>query len=518
MVFIMLRNRNVVVLLLTAVYAAGCTQTDFPATPQFKGSAKRLKDVAMPNAPQARPPTILPETFFAAGKLFEAQGLRDKAIHQFRKAIAVNHEFVAAYHRLGLMLSAAGERDQALEALQRAVVLHPDSPVLHNNLGYELMLHERWTDAVVEFDRAVELKPDFARAFINRGLALGRLERFDAALASFQAVLPEADAQYNLGLMLQGQQRHREAADAFARVLEIDEQFSAARRRLEQLAPRLEQLAPRLETAVFAEPEPTALEEQPFPPLMLQPVSESHVVSSLDPSKQWSSVARQSIKRWISESFKGSWFDESDWTPAPDSDVERLEATVSAIPTPIDTRPLLEGWSFEGPPAQFELEQMLSIVRNEIACLELGAAKAADRAQFVSAERPEEALTADMLMLCEAEEALASSADDAWVNTESQEASESASIDFPLTESRPTMALTIIPDDGESSDESPLYDDRGWPITDDPGQDDVGTGPEGDESSSDVNDQMGVFWEPPPDHSSRAVDPLHRVELDPRAE
>jgi len=227
------RNFKATVLTLVTMGAAGCAKSDFAG--RDRAYRQRSMDRVAERTPEVVPPKILPETFFAAGRLFEHQGQVGLAIVQYRKAVAVNHNYTDAYHRLGLMLSLAGQRDEAVEALSKAVRLRPDDAILRNNLGFELMLGERWAEAELEFQRAVELEPHFARAQINRGMVLAKLGRYEEALASFQTVLPEVDARYNLGLMLRGQQRYAEAADSFEYVLNLDPNFVAASTQLWQM-------------------------------------------------------------------------------------------------------------------------------------------------------------------------------------------------------------------------------------------------------------------------------------------
>jgi len=194
----------------------------------------------MAKAAEEKPPKILPETHFAAGLLFEQQGQFDKAITQYRKAVALNHNYVVAFHRLGLLQSATGQHPEAAQSLQKAAALRPDNAVLHNDLGFELMRAQQWDEAERELRRAVELKPDLATAHINLALVQAKSERFAESLASFQAVLPDADAYYNLGLMFRGQKRIPEAVEAFRHVLTIDPLFTAAKIQLERLTVRME--------------------------------------------------------------------------------------------------------------------------------------------------------------------------------------------------------------------------------------------------------------------------------------
>ena len=246
-------------ILLTAatLCAAGCAKSQFEVVGQNRGDMRQIKDSEIVNAPDEKPPKILPETHFAAGLLFEKQGQFDRAIHQYRKAVALNHGFAVAYHRLGLLESATGQHLEAAQSLQQAVVLRPDNAVLRNDLGFEWMHSEQWDQAESELRRAIELQPDLATAHINLALVQAKSERFTESLASFLEVLPQPDAYYNLGLMFRGQKRYPEAIEAFHRVLTIDPGFSAAKIQIEQLTAREELQTPTEPGVEAAKFEPT---------------------------------------------------------------------------------------------------------------------------------------------------------------------------------------------------------------------------------------------------------------------
>lgn len=233
-------------ILLTAatLCAAGCAKSDFQFASQNRANMRPVTNSATANLPEEKPPKILPETHFAAGLLFERQGQFDRAIPQYRKAVALNHNYVVAFHRLGLLESATGQHLEAVQTLQKAVALRPDNAVLRNDLGFECMSVQQWDDAERELRRAIELQPDLPTAHINLALVQAKSERFTESLASFQAVLPEPDAYYNLGLMFRGQQRYPEAIEAFRHVLTIDPEFTAAKVQIEQLTARTESPTP----------------------------------------------------------------------------------------------------------------------------------------------------------------------------------------------------------------------------------------------------------------------------------
>ncbi len=247
-------------ILLTAAMlcVVGCAKSEFPMAQQGRSNMRSYSDPATANVKDEKPPKILPETHFAAGMLFERQGQVNEAILQYRKAVALNHNYVAAYHRLGLLQSAIGKHFEAAQSFQSAVALRPDNAVLRNDLGFERMRAQQWDEAELELRRAIELQPDLATAHINLAMVQAKSERFAESLASFQAVLPEADAYYNLGLMLRGQKRYAEAVEAFRHVLTVSPEFSAAKTQLEQLAAQAQTATPT--QAVVEAPKPESIQ------------------------------------------------------------------------------------------------------------------------------------------------------------------------------------------------------------------------------------------------------------------
>ena len=218
-----------------ALVLGGCAskQNGFARHPELKSSRNSRNQKA------PLPPRILPETHYAAGRVFEQQGSPEKAIEQYRKAIAVSHEFTGAYSRLGLMYSITGRHEEAAAAFERAVALKPTSAVLRNNLGFELLYVERWDEAERHLREAARINPRFGHAHVNLGLLLGREGRDEEAVQSFRNTLPEPDAYYNLGLVQRAQTRYLQAAESFKRVLSLNPEFSAARRQLASIEQKL---------------------------------------------------------------------------------------------------------------------------------------------------------------------------------------------------------------------------------------------------------------------------------------
>ena len=236
-----MKSRRLVAILVSVGIAGlcGCEDNKQTITSQRQANWSRADPSALSAAQPEPAPEILPQTHFAAGQLFEQQGAVNKAIAQYQEAIAGDPGHVAAWNRLGVLNARTGRHQEAEDALLNAVELHPELAPLRNNLGFEYVLQRRWIDAEAEFRNALALKPDFNRARINLGLTLAKQDRFAEALTQFAAVVPEPDAYYNLGLIFRSEHRYRDAAGVFERVLEIDPNFVAARKQLQQIQPQL---------------------------------------------------------------------------------------------------------------------------------------------------------------------------------------------------------------------------------------------------------------------------------------
>ena len=141
-------KRMTIVLAVAMLFAASCAKSDRRVSPRAtaqRRAASKENNWRSPSSfakakrMKVDAPKILPETHFAAGRLFESQGLFGKAIYQYRKAVSVNHHYAEAYGRLGLLLSMTGSRREAVDAFRSAAKLKPRDATLKNNLGFELL-------------------------------------------------------------------------------------------------------------------------------------------------------------------------------------------------------------------------------------------------------------------------------------------------------------------------------------------------------------------------------------------
>jgi Tfp pilus assembly protein PilF len=88
-------------------------------------------------------------------------GRGDKAIEQFRLALASVPDYPDACYNLGFALAGRGEYDEAIEHYEAALRLRPEHPLTHQQLGLALAHAGRPAEAVERFREAATLRPDW---------------------------------------------------------------------------------------------------------------------------------------------------------------------------------------------------------------------------------------------------------------------------------------------------------------------------------------------------------------------
>src|SRR5262245_1492235 len=117
----MQRMKYTALIAVAVLLVSGCAShkqdNGFAKRPELKSGASASRSTRKQD--KGFEPQILPDTYYAAGRVAEHQGSPDKAIEHYRKAIAVNHNYTAAYARLGLMLSLTGQHEEAADTFAR---------------------------------------------------------------------------------------------------------------------------------------------------------------------------------------------------------------------------------------------------------------------------------------------------------------------------------------------------------------------------------------------------------------
>jgi Flp pilus assembly protein TadD len=216
-------------LTMVGVFAAGCVGCNQPAPKTAPGH--------LPQAPRDdAEPRVNATTYFAHGHLLERQGQFEQAAAQYRRAVMLQPRFLSARNRLGITLNKLGQHAEATDQFQQAIADHPERAYLHNNLGFSLYLEGEHGAAEQAFKQALALKPGFPRAHMNHALVLARLQRFDEAFAELMLVGNEADAYFNMGMILTDAEHYAEAARYLEAALALRPDLAAARQQLREVS------------------------------------------------------------------------------------------------------------------------------------------------------------------------------------------------------------------------------------------------------------------------------------------
>ncbi len=99
-----------------------------------------------------------------ANALFWYEWNWPQAETHFKRAIAINSSFSAAYHDYGFFLVAMGRTEQGLASLRRAIAMDPLSTRVNIDAGWLLLQAHRFDEAISQARRAQELEPGLAEA------------------------------------------------------------------------------------------------------------------------------------------------------------------------------------------------------------------------------------------------------------------------------------------------------------------------------------------------------------------
>src|SRR2546421_9732863 len=140
------------------------------------------------------PPTEQAETWFERASEWDADPAQwDDAIDAYRRVVAIDPTYAAAWNNLGLLLHRMGRYDEARESYDRALGEAGDCAEAAYNLGSPNEDTRAVDQAIRSYRRAPDVAPDYPDAHLNLAGALARAGRGDEAVKHWQRYL-ELDA------------------------------------------------------------------------------------------------------------------------------------------------------------------------------------------------------------------------------------------------------------------------------------------------------------------------------------
>src|SRR5437763_16075725 len=136
------------------------------------------------------PPAEQAETWFERASEWDVDPAQwEDAIAAYRRVVAIDPTYAAAWNNLGLLLHRMGRLDEAGKAYESALDQDGTCCEAVYNLGSLAEDRGDLDDAVRCYRQALDLSPDYADAHFNLAGALARCGRADEAIAHWQRYL-----------------------------------------------------------------------------------------------------------------------------------------------------------------------------------------------------------------------------------------------------------------------------------------------------------------------------------------
>jgi len=134
------------------------------------------------------------DVHFKLARAYEAKGSHGKAISEYKKAIAINPDYIDACRCLGELYSDEGFYNEAIE--QFTTVLNTkvkfEYADIHNHKGFAMEKLGKIEQAIEEYKKALEINPDYSEANFNMAKYYYRKKSFKEALEYISGALKKS--------------------------------------------------------------------------------------------------------------------------------------------------------------------------------------------------------------------------------------------------------------------------------------------------------------------------------------
>lgn len=159
----------------------------------------------------------------------------DKAIDNFKRAVALHPAFALALNELGVQYLKKGELDKAAEVLGKALQLAPEAPEPSLNYGIVLLQQKKFAEAQTQLRDAVKKNDNAFTAHLYLGITLIHFKNYAEAETELRKAItlggPKASqAHYYLGGVYWQVGNFRQAADELDAYLKLEPKAANAER------------------------------------------------------------------------------------------------------------------------------------------------------------------------------------------------------------------------------------------------------------------------------------------------
>ena len=154
----------------------------------------------------------------------------------YQEVLATDPKHLDALMGLGEMYQLTGERDRLTEVIGRVTSLHPNDAKAWAWVAVKHGQAKNWTAAVDAYGRAAKIDPDNRQYRLHLGFTLARAGRYEEGYEWLGKAMREAEARYNLAMMMLHNGETDRARGELQRCMAIDPNFSPAAEKLTSLA------------------------------------------------------------------------------------------------------------------------------------------------------------------------------------------------------------------------------------------------------------------------------------------
>lgn len=110
----------------------------------------------------------------------------EEAIAFWDQVLAVDEQFIQAWHNRGSALAYLNRFEEAIDSFDRAIAINVNDYLSWNNRGNALYSLGKWKEAIISWDRVLGVQPNFLSALYHKGLALEKLDLIADAVACYE--------------------------------------------------------------------------------------------------------------------------------------------------------------------------------------------------------------------------------------------------------------------------------------------------------------------------------------------
>ncbi len=163
----------------------------------------------------------------------------DTAIHNYKKSVAIDTAYEAAYYGLGIAYQQKGDNLAAIDMYKKVIQLNPKNVAVLNNTAILLEQVGMYDDAIERYRQIIEINPLYVRAYNNLGTIFARRNDMDTAVSYFMDAIEHdptyIEPHYNLGMIYEKQGETQKALEEYRLVFLHDSGFPGINEKIEEL-------------------------------------------------------------------------------------------------------------------------------------------------------------------------------------------------------------------------------------------------------------------------------------------